>query len=81
VLRIEWKDRLRVQSTGLVLDDSGTPLIDRMLVAIAAAGKPLTAEEMAERISSTAGAVRVQAGRHPHRIVGDGRRPRRWTAK
>ena len=82
VLRFDWGgDGLRVQPTGVVLDDTAYPLIDRIVAAIQAAGQALTADELAECVGSTADAVRTQARRHPHRVVSDDGRPHRYRVR
>jgi hypothetical protein len=79
VLHVEWGEWLRVRPTGVLLTDDAFPLIDRIVAALTAQGRPLTADELAQLVDSTAQAIREQARRHPHRVSPDGGRPQRYV--
>ncbi|MGA2501565.1 MAG: bifunctional DNA primase/polymerase, partial [Tepidisphaeraceae bacterium] len=78
LLKVGWTEQpLRLHSAlSLTMERDALPLVDRMVLSIAAAGRPLTAEELASRTGNDDTAIRKTATRNPGRISVSGTRPR-----
>ena len=83
LLEVGWAEAgpLRLRSAlNMALARDTAPIIDRIVAALAGAGRPLTAEEIATLIVSDQRTVRRTMERHRERFVDDGLRPARFTA-
>jgi hypothetical protein len=70
ILKVGWTETpLRLHSAlTLTMEKDALPLIDRMALVLAAAGQPLTAEELAARTGTDPASIRKTASRNPRRI-------------
>jgi hypothetical protein len=78
LLKVDWAEPgpLRLRSAlNLTLEKDKAPLIDRIVLALRVVGQSLSAEEIAERVGSSADTVRRTIERNRGRVVDDGGRP------
>ena len=83
LLEVTWTAAgpLRLKSAlSLTMEKDAAPLIDRIAVALIVAGRPLSADEIAERTGASADTVRRTIGRNPGRVADDGARPAMYSS-
>jgi hypothetical protein len=82
LLKVGWSEPgpLRLRSAlNLTMEKDAAPVIDRIVLALRLAGTPLFADEIAERVGSSADTVRRTIDRNRGRVVDDGGRPARFS--